>query len=406
MSVPRLRGRRLVLGVCGSIAAYKAISLLRLLKAEGAEVRVVLTPAATKFVAPLTFETLSHHAVATDLFALHDEMVHLAWAEWAEAVVLAPCTANRLATSALGLANDLLSTLLLATRGRTLYCPAMDGGMWDHPAVQANVDTLRARGCTVLEPEIGPLASGRVGRGRLPDETTILQTLLTLLEPTRDLAGARVLISAGPTREAIDPVRFLSNHSSGKMGFALAQVAQQRGAEVVLVSGPTALDPPPGVEVVSVVSAEDMYKALSSRLSWATLVIMAAAVADYRPTRVHAHKVKKSAGLLANLSLEPTPDILSSLSRLRTTQCMVGFAAETDNLLGHARAKLAAKGLDLIVANNVLTPGAGFGSDTNQVTMIDRNGQVTELPLLSKREVAHHILDTARALMADTSSSC
>lgn len=398
MSAPRLHGRRLVLGVCGSIAAFKAVSLLRLFKAEGAEVRVVMTASATKFVGPLTFETLSQHPVATDLFAPHEEMVHLTWAETADALVIAPCTANMLAKAALGLGDDLLSTMLLAVRCPLILCPAMDGGMWDHQAVQSHVTILRGRGSSVLEPDVGPLASGRTGRGRLPSEAAILESVVSALAPTQDFRGARVLISAGPTQEAIDPVRFLSNHSSGKMGYALAEVARQRGAEVVLVTGPTALQPPAGMEIIRVTTAEEMQKALVARLPWSTLVIMAAAVADYRPAKVHPRKLKKGAGLLSHLELEPTPDILSSLSRLRTTQCMVGFAAETEDVVGHAQAKLKSKGLDLIVANNVLSPGAGFGVDTNQVTMIDRAGRIIELPLMSKRDIATRILDTAREL--------
>lgn len=406
MAAPQLQGRRLVLGVCGSIAAFKAVPLLRLLTGEGAEVRVVMTAAATKFIGPLTFETLSRHPVATDLFTRHEEMVHLTWAEWADTLIIVPCTANTLAKSALGLADDLLSTMVLAAPGSILFCPAMDGGMWDHPAVQGHVATLRARGHQVLEPELGPLASGRVGRGRLQAEDAILTAVVKArAAAVQDLAGERILVSAGPTREAIDPVRYLSNHSSGKMGYAVADVARQRGASVRLVSGPTALTAPVGVELYPVTTADEMHRTLSEQLPWATLVVMAAAVADYRPARVHPRKLKKADGVLTEIALEPTVDILNSLSRLRTTQCMVGFAAETENLVAHAQAKLQAKQLDLIVANDVSTPGAGFGTDTNCVTLIDRNGLTTELPMMSKCEVAHHILDHARSLMARTPKS-
>lgn len=359
-----------------------------------------MTAAATKFIGPLTFETLSHHPVATDLFTPHEEMVHLTWAEWADTLIIAPCTANTLAKAALGLADDLLSTMVLATPGPIVFCPAMDGGMWDHPAVQSHAETLRRRGYQVLEPDMGPLASGRVGRGRLQDEEAILAAIIKARATTpQDLAGERILISAGPTREAIDPVRYLSNHSSGKMGYAVADMARQRGAAVRLVSGPTALTAPTGVELYPVTTAEEMHRTLSEQLPWATLVVMAAAVADYRPARVHPRKLKKADGLLNAIPLEPTTDILNSLSRLRTTQCMVGFAAETENLIAHAQAKLQAKQLDLIVANDVSAPGAGFGTDTNCVTLIDRNGLTTALPMMSKREVAHHILDHARSLM-------
>lgn len=399
MAAPRLQGRRLVLGVCGSIAAYKAVSLLRRLQVEGADVRVGLTASAAKFVTPLTFETLSRNKTATGLFMPDEEMLHLTWGEEAEAIVIAPCTANFLAKAALGLGDDLLSTMLLAARCPLILAPAMDGGMWDHPAVQAHTATLRARGVDILDPEEGLLASGRRGRGRLPSEEAIIEAVVSRLVPRQDLRDARVLISAGPTQEPVDPVRFLSNRSSGRMGYALAEAAQVRGAHVALVTGPTALAPPPGVDVIPVTTAEDMHKALSAQLPWATLVVMAAAVADYRPAKPASQKLKKATGALSHLELEPTPDILISLSRLRTHQCMVGFSAETQDLVNQATAKLRSKHLDLIVANNVLEPEAGFGSDTNKVTMIDRTGRVTDLPLMPKRAVADRILDVALALM-------
>lgn len=319
--------------------------------------------------------------------------------EEADAIVIAPCTANMLAKAALGLADDLLSTMLLAARCPLIAAPAMDGGMWDHVAVQTHVATLRHRGATIIDPEIGPLASGRTGRGRLTAESTILETVIERVAPRQDFSGRRVLISAGPTREPLDPVRFLSNHSSGKMGYAVAEAARIRGAEVILVTGPTSIPIPPAMEVIHVATAEEMHKALASRLGWADLVVMAAAVADHRPKRVSSQKLKKSAGLLTRLDLEPTPDILTSLSRLKTTQCMVGFSAETENLVSHAQAKLRSKGLDLIVANNVLEQGAGFGSETNKVTMIDRQGTITHLELMPKRTVADRLLDVARTLM-------
>ncbi len=403
MAAPRLQGRRLVLGVCGSIAAYKAVSLLRRLQAEGADVRVGLTASATKFVTPLTFETLSRHKTATDLFMPREEMLHLTWGEEAELIVIAPCTANFLAKAALGLGDDLLSTMLLAARCPLILAPAMDGGMWDHPTVQAHTATLRARGVDILDPEEGPLASGRIGRGRLTSEETIIGAVVSRLVPRQDLCGARVLISAGPTQEPVDPVRFLSNRSSGKMGYALAEAAKVRGAHVALVTGPTALAPPPGIDVIAVTTAEEMHKALSAHLPWATIVVMAAAVADYRPMKPASQKLKKATGALSHLELEPTPDILISLSRLRTHQCMVGFSAETQDLLNQATAKLHSKHLDLIVANNIQEPGAGFGSDTNKVTMIDRTGRVTDLPLMPKRAVADRILDSVLALMSGPS---
>lgn len=399
---PRLIGRRLVLGVCGSIAAYKALVLLRRLKSEGATVRVVLTASAAKFVTPLSFEVLSQGPVATDLFAAGHEMRHLAWAEEAQGVVIAPCTANTIAKIALGLADDLLGSLLLAAQCPVIIAPAMDGGMWDHPAVQAHVATLRERGVVVLDPEIGALASGRTGRGRLPEEHVILDALIEALSPRQDFKGERVLVSAGPTQEPIDPVRYLSNCSSGKMGYAVAEAAAVRGAEVVLVTGPTALLSPPSVQAVTVKTAEEMHKALTGHLAWSTIVIMAAAVADFRPARPAGQKIKKDAKPLTTLDLEPTADILTDLAHRRTTQFLVGFAAETQNLLSHAQTKLKKKGLDLIVGNNVLADGSGFGSDTNQIILVDRTGRLTELPLMSKRMAADALLDRVRELKLDS----
>lgn len=395
----RLDGKVIVLAVTGSIAAYKAVSLCRRLIEEGAEVRVVMTEAATRFVTPLTFEVLSKRPVATDLFAAREEMVHLSWADAASAIVIAPATANALARAAIGLADDLLGTLLLAARCPILIAPAMDGGMWEHAAVQQHVATLRARGVMVIDPEVGPLASGQEGRGRLADERTILAAVQARLLAKPDLAGQRVLISAGPTQEAIDAVRFISNRSSGKMGHALAEAARDRGASVVLVSGPTALQPPAGVELVPVVTAESMAQALASRLQWSTIVIMAAAVADFRPAQPVAGKIKKAAhGSVEPLALQPTADILTSLSAQRTTQILVGFAAETQNPLSEAKAKLSRKGVDLVVGNNVAAAGSGFGSDTSAAVIVDRTGMVIEVPTVSKRELADRILDRVLAL--------
>jgi phosphopantothenoylcysteine decarboxylase/phosphopantothenate--cysteine ligase len=318
--------------------------------------------------------------------------------EQADAVLVAPATANLLAKCALGLADDLLSTALLNAPGPLTLAPAMDGDMWRHPAVQAHVRTLRERGVTVLEPEEGPLASGRIGQGRLPEEPVILSALEQGLRPSLDWVGQRVLVSAGPTQEALDPVRFISNRSSGKMGYAIAQAARERGAEVVLVSGPTALQTPRGVELVPVTTAEEMEKALTARLSWATVVVMAAAVADFRPKRPAFRKLKKDSLAWQRFELEQTPDILEALARRRIGQILVGFAAETGDVLAHAKDKLARKGLDLIVGNDVSAEGSGFGADTNAAVLIDRHGHVTELPLMPKRALADRILDAVRAL--------
>ena len=396
---PTLVGKQIVLGVTGSIAAYKAIALLRTLLREGATVQVVMTQSATKFVTPLTFEVLSGHPVSTDVFEAHQEMKHLSLPEQADAIVIAPATANCLAKTALGLGDDLLSTLLLTAQCPLIVAPAMDGGMWTHPSVTEHVAKLRARGTIVVDPEVGPLASGRIGQGRLAEEATILEAIQAALAPLRDWQGHRILVSAGPTQEAIDPVRFISNRSSGKMGYAIAEAAQARGAQVVLVTGPTALQQPKGIEVVLVATAEEMMKALSSHLAWSTTVIMAAAVADFRPTNPALQKLKKQGRTGQTLELERTTDILASLSAQRTTQFMVGFAAETSDLIAHAKRKLTEKGLDLIVANDVTTVGGGFGSDQNAATLIDRQGVLTELPLMPKRALADAILNRAQELL-------
>lgn len=401
---PTLVGTRIVLGVTGSIAAYKSVSLLRALVREGATVDVAMTRSATKFITPLTFEVLSGRSVNIDLFQAHQEMKHLSVPEQADAIVVAPATANFLAKAALGLGDDLLSTMLLTAHSPVIFAPAMDGGMWKHPMVSEHVRTLRARGAIVIDPDEGPLASGRVGQGRLAGENRILDAIRAAVAPKKDLQGHCILVSAGPTQEPIDPVRYISNRSSGKMGYAIAQAAQARGAQVVLVTGPTGIPAPHNVEVVAVKTAEEMSKALSDRLSWATIIVMAAAVADFRPRSALLRKLKKQeAGSLA-IDLERTTDILAKLSAQRTSQLLVGFAAETDNLLVNAREKLKSKGLDLIVANDVTKPGAGFGSDQNAATLIDREGGVSEFPLMPKLKLAEHILDATRELLRFTPS--
>jgi len=396
---PTLVGTHIVLGVTGSIAAYKAVSLLRTLVREGATVDVAMTQSATKFVTPLTFEVLSGRPVITDLFETHQEMKHLSIPESADAIVVAPATANFLANAALGLGNDLLSTMLLTAQSPVICAPAMDGGMWTHPTVTEHVRTLRGRGVIVIDPEEGPLASGRIGQGRLAEEGRILDALQAALAPKRDWQGHRILVSAGPTHEPIDPVRYISNRSSGKMGYAMAEAAQARGAQVVLVTGPTNLPVPKGVEVVRVETAEEMSKSLSTRLSWSTVVVMAAAVADFRPKHPSSQKLKKQGNVATALDFERTTDILAALSAQRTHQLLVGFAAETQDLLAHATDKLKTKGLDLVVANDVTKPGAGFASEQNAATLIDREGRITELPLRPKRQLADNILDAARLLL-------
>jgi len=396
-----LSGKQIVLGVTGSIAAYKAVLLLRELTARGAEVTVVMSANAEHFVGALTFRTLSGRPVLSSLFDPQSEeaVEHVALAERADAFVVAPATANLLAKAAHGIADDFLTTLLLATRCPVLMAPAMDGGMWDHAAVQANVETLRERGVTVLEPEAGALASGLSGRGRLPEVPTLVEAVERALTPQRDLAGERVLVTSGPTREPIDPVRYLSNRSSGKMGHAVASAALRRGAEVVLISGPTTLQPPPGAVYVPVQTAEEMREASLQHLASASVVIKAAAVADYRVERPSATKIKsggKDEGL--TLSLVANPDILKELAQRKGGAFLVGFAAETNDVRKHAADKLRAKGVDLLVVNDVSRQGIGFDAEDNQVLLLDRWGGTLELPRMSKLEVAHAILDRVLAL--------
>jgi phosphopantothenoylcysteine decarboxylase/phosphopantothenate--cysteine ligase len=394
-----LAGRELILAVTGSIAAYKAAFLLRELRRVEAAVTVVMTAHAREFVAPLTFRTLSGRPVLTDLFDPQEPAAveHVALAERADLTLVAPATAHALARAALGLADDFLGTLLLAVRGPVLFAPAMDGGMWEHPAVQAHVATLRGRGATVLEPDHGELASGLRGQGRFPEVTDIVEAVERLLWPQRDLVGDHVLVTAGPTREALDPVRYLSNRSSGRMGYAIAQQAARRGATVTLVTGPTHLKPPLGVGVIPVQTALEMREAVLHAVEAATVVIKAAAVADYQAVRFATEKIPSKRDGLA-IGLAPTPDILRELSLRKGARFLVGFAAETHELHEHARAKLAAKGVDLIVANDVSRVDIGFDVADNEVVLLDRWGGTVALPRRPKTEVADLILDRIQTL--------
>jgi phosphopantothenoylcysteine decarboxylase / phosphopantothenate---cysteine ligase len=393
-----LEGRELILGVTGSIAAYKAVYLLRELGRLGAGVTVCLSEHAREFVGPLTFRTLSGRPVLTNLFDPQspDAVEHVALAERCHAVVVAPATANVIAKAAHGIADDFLTTLLLAARAPVLMVPAMDGGMWEHPAVVANVATLRARGVTVLEPDSGALASGLSGKGRFPEIADIVESLHRVLTPARDLAGERVLVTAGPTREPIDPVRYISNRSSGKMGYGLAVAALRRGAAVTLVSGPTALTPPAGAVFVPVQTAEEMREAVLQHLEKATIVIKAAAVADYRARHAASAKIKGKHDL--TLELTPNADILAEVAARRTGAFVVGFAAETNDVAANARAKLEAKGIDLLVANDVSRSGIGFDADDNEVLLLDRWGGARSLPKMPKTAVADAILSHVLSL--------
>lgn len=393
-----LNGKHLVLGVTGSIAAYKAVGLLRALREQGATVSVVMTRGATKFLTPLTFEVLSGRRVVTDLFETHEAMPHLTVGENADAVLVAPATAHFLAKAALGLADDVLTTMLLNVRCPVIVAPAMDGDMWTHPTVLHHADMLRARGVIVLDPEVGPLASGRVAQGRLPAEARVLEAVHTALDAQADWRGQRVLVSAGPTQEPLDPVRFLSNRSSGKMGYAIAEAVRDRGGEVVLVTGPCALTPPSGVTTVHVNTASEMADALSQHFSSCTVLIMAAAVSDFRPRVMASAKLKKQGKPEMELALEATPDILTMLSAKRTSQVVVGFAAETEQVLVYAQDKLKGKGLDLIVANDVAQAGGGFGSDNNAAVILSATGEQRKFSLMPKRRLADEILNAVRDL--------
>jgi phosphopantothenoylcysteine decarboxylase/phosphopantothenate--cysteine ligase len=387
-----LKGVRVLLGVTGGIAAYKAAELCRLLIKEGAEVRVVMTEASTKFVSPLTFETLSGHPVRVRLFPGNGgQMDHISWADWAQVMVVAPATANIIGKMANGIADDLLSTMILALNAPIVICPAMNVNMYENPAVQSNLDLLKKRGLRVMEPESGELACGWEGRGRLPDPTDILEEIKCALSP-QDLSNEHVLVSAGPTREPIDPVRFISNHSSGKMGYALAAVARRRGAEVTLISGPTNLRKPRGVHFVGVETAAQMHKAVMNSVQRATVVIMAAAVCDFKPKEARMRKIKKEKVPLT-IPLEKTQDILMDVSKEKGDRLVVGFAAETEELIRNASEKLKRKNLDFIVANDITVPGGGFGSDENKVTILHKDGSEERFPLMSKEEVASVILD-------------
>jgi len=398
-----LSGKRVVLGVSASIAAYKAVSVASALTQAGALVDVVMTPEAQELVRPLSFQAITHRPVLSEMFHLlaETDIGHVTLGHRADVVVVAPATAHTLAKLSLGLADDLITTTVLATRAPLVLAPAMDAGMYDNSAVRENVARLRERGAVVVEPEWGRMASGLVGQGRLAEAPTIVETLRVVLGRGGDLAGWRVVVTAGGTREAIDPVRFVSNHSSGKMGYAVAVAARDRGAEVVLISAPSALAPPLGVDARPVVSAEEMHRAVAEAIDAADLLVMAAAVADYRPRQAADRKIKKHGGELL-LRLVPTTDILADTAGM-ANDCLirVGFAAETDELIEHARGKLERKRLDLIVANDISELESGFGSDTNRVVLLDRTGGRRHLPLLPKPEVAHHILDEAIRIRAE-----
>ena len=389
-----------VLGVTGGIAVYKACELLRLLQKRGIDVFVVMTQNACRFVAPLTFETLSGHPVAVDTFDRPQtwEVEHIALAKRADLFLIAPATANIMGKMACGIADDMLSTTVMATRAPVLVAPAMNTGMWENAAVQQNVETLRARGVEIVAPVSGHLACGDSGAGKLEDVEVIAERACEMLFAKKDMEGLRVMVTAGPSREALDPVRYISNRSSGKMGYAIAQAAQKRGAEVTLLSGPVAIEAPLGVKLVPFTTTQELLDRASELAREQDLLIQAAAPADYRAKEVAPQKIKKQGGEPMTFTLVENPDVAATLGKAkRSGQVFVGFAAETNDVLAHARDKLARKNLDMIVANDVTRPGAGFDVDTNIVTLITKDGQEA-LPMMSKAEVAQRILDRALAL--------
>jgi phosphopantothenoylcysteine decarboxylase/phosphopantothenate--cysteine ligase len=395
-----LKGKEIVLGVTGGIAAYKAAEFVRLLLKQEARVHVVMTQNGQKFITPLTFQTLSGNPVVTDPFELIEEtqIGHIALADLANLIVILPASANIIGKIANGIADDFLSTMVMASKAPVLFAPSMNVNMWENKALQKNIETLRDRDYHFMEPGEGELACHWYGKGRLAELGDVLERMEDILTP-KDLKGERILVTAGPTQESIDPVRFITNHSSGKMGYALARVAKQRGAEVVLVSGPTSLSlPRSDINLISVKTAEEMRKAVDTHLKNCSVVIKAAAVSDYRPKEVSRQKLKKTASSVS-LEMERTRDILGEIGKKKGKRILIGFAAETEDLVSNARKKLKEKNLDLIVVNDVTKPGTGFASETNQVKFLYPSGEVKDLPMMSKEEVAQVILDEVAGLL-------
>ena len=389
-----LENKTVLLGVTGGIAAYKSASLASKLVKAGAEVRVIMTENATNFINPITFESLTGHKCVIDTFDRNFEfkVEHVALAQKADVIMIAPATANVMAKLAYGLADDMLTTTVLASKAPKIIAPAMNTGMYENPATQHNIEVLKDYGMEVITPASGYLACADVGAGKMPEPEDLYEHILRACAYPKDMAGLKVLVTAGPTQESIDPVRYITNHSSGKMGYSIAKVCMLRGADVTLVSGPTSLAYPPFVEVVPVTTAKDMYEAVTSRSKDMDIIIKAAAVADYRPSQIADEKVKKSDDAMS-IPLERTDDILKYLGEHKPEgQFLCGFSMETQNMLENSRKKLAKKNLDMIVANNLKVAGAGFQTDTNVVTLITQDTEL-ELPLMNKEEVAHYLMD-------------
>ena len=393
-----LKGKKIVVGVTGGIAAYKAVEVVSRLKKAGAEVHVMMTREATEFVTELTFREISGQPVACNMWAKVQQynVEHIALASLADLMLIVPATANVLAKAAVGIADDLLTTTILATRAPLFFAPAMNTGMYENPATQQNLSILKSRGIHIIEPATGHLACGTEGKGRLPEPEDIVQAVLDYFSEEKSLSGKKILITAGGTEEPLDPVRFLGNRSTGRMGYAIAEAAARRGAEAVLVTGPASLPIPAGVRAIRVRSAREMEKAVLSEFESAHAVIKAAAVADYRPKEEASQKIKKKEGELT-VTLVRNPDILYELGQRKKQQLLVGFAAETDELETYAKKKLAKKNLDFIVANDVSARDAGFGTDTNRVQIFYRGGREESLPLMSKAQLAGLILDRVKA---------
>ena len=395
-----LQGKTVLLGITGGIAAYKMANVASALRKMGANTHVIMTENATKFIAPLTFETLTNNRCVVDTFArdFQYDVAHVSLAKASDVILIAPATANVIAKLAHGLADDMLTTTVLAARCPKLIAPAMNTAMLENPATQENLATLRRYGFTVIEPAVGMLACQDVGSGKLPEPEELVEAIVRTIAREKDLRGLRVTVTAGPTQEALDPVRYLTNHSTGKMGYAIAREALLRGAEVTLISGPVNLKPVAGARMVNTLSAQDMFEAVQKALPRTDILIMAAAVADYRPAAVSDEKIKKREGDMS-ISLERTPEILTWVSQNRHAGLFVcGFSMETQNMLENSRAKLQKKHLDMIVANNLKTQGAGFGVDTNVVTILTPQ-ETRELPLMGKDQVAQRLLDSIKAIL-------
>ncbi len=390
---------KVILGVTGGIAAYKSAELARIFVRNGAAVQVVMTPAAAEFVAPLTFQTLTERPAFVEMYAERsgDKIRHIELLDNADVLVIAPATANTIGKMACGFADNLLTTLYLASDCPVVIIPSMNVNMYNHPAVRENIDKLIRRGCFVMDPDQGELACGVYGSGRMPEPLDIYRFTRAALAPG-DYRGRKVIVTAGPTREHLDPVRYLSNPSSGLMGYSLARALQERGAEVTLISGPTHLTAPAGVETVAVTTAEEMYEAVLERFDGCSMVFKAAAVSDFRPLETKEHKVKKGEAAYS-VELALNRDILYELGQKKGSRILVGFAAETEDVEQNAAGKLQRKNLDLVIVNNLNEPGAGFAVSTNMVSIIDRSGEVEKLPLMDKEQLAHHILDRAVRLL-------